>query len=347
MLEPLAIATNRFRFRLAPGARSRLWGRLSALCRSEIPIREAVDFLSSSQTTDSVVKRFIAHLESALRHRSFASAAREWVPPEELLIIEMTQEGRIADGMAQASHIAEVRQKLRSTLVSGLIYPLILLMVGSAALALLPGMALDVMTEVLDPTSWPPVSNSVLAMSRFVAVWGLPLAATAIIILSASIFAAPRWCGRVRSRLDWYPPFALYRQFTGPEVLNAWIALMSTGITRANALGRLEASLPPYLASHIRTMRAGLYRGEPVETALDTGLFSLETIDDLRVYQKAGAFDDNIQRIAASDIARALRRLEASTRTLATLMLLFIGAGAVWVYIGIASVAFSVQSSIL
>ena len=346
MLDNVATAANRLRFRLAPGARARFWGRLSALCGADIAIGAAVEFLLSSRTTDSVTRSFIKHLNTALRQRSFAAAASGWVPPEELLIIEVTQESRIADGMAQASRIAAVRQKLRSTLISGLMYPIILLLVGSIALALLPGIALDVMIEVLDPEDWPPVSVSVLAMSDFIAAWGLPLAAATVMILIASIVAAPRWSGTVRGYFDWYPIFALYRHFTGPEVLNAWIALMTADITRANALERLESNLPPYLASHIRTMKRGLYKGDPVEVALDTGLFSLQTIDDLRVYQKAGVFNENVERFSADDIDRALKRLEASTRVLASLMLLLIGALAVWVYIGIARVAFSVQQSI-
>lgn len=345
MFEQFLNAANRARFRMTPGSRARFWSRMSALCRSEIPIRDAVDFLQSSRTTDPMTRRFIEHLKTALRKHSFADSARGWVPPEELLIIEVTQESRIAEGLRQAAGIAEVRQKLRSTLISGLIYPMILLAVGGGALALLPGLALDAMVAVLDPAAWPPVSVSVLAMSDFIAVWGLPLTAAALAVLIASVTAAPRWSGRLRGYFDWYPLFALYRQFTGPEILNAWIALMSTGTTRDTALMRLEANLPPYLAAHIKAMRAGLYRGEPVEKALDTGLFSHQTIDDLRVYQKAGSFDDSIERISAEDIDRALKRLEASTRLLANLLLLSIGAIAVWVYIGIARVAFSVQQS--
>ena len=131
LLERIVNSANRLRFRMRPGSRARFWGRLSALCRSDIPISTAVDFLQTSRTTDPVTRRFIEHLQSALRKRSFAESARDWVPPEELLIIEVTQEGRLAEGLRQAAGIAEVRQKLRSTLISGLIYPMILLVVGS------------------------------------------------------------------------------------------------------------------------------------------------------------------------------------------------------------------------
>ena len=347
MPEGITSRAARLRFRMTPAARARLWSRMSTLAQAGIGISDVVEFLRTSRTTGRSTRQFVEHLNTAIRQHSFARAARGWVPAEELMIIEVTQESRIGDGLAQASRIAENRQKLRSTLFSGLIYPMVLLLVGTTALALLPKLALNVMTEVLDPAEWPPVSASVLAVSEFIAAYGLVILVTAVSVFIASVIAAPRWSGRLRDRmLAWYPPFALYRQFTAPEVLNAWTALMSAGITRDAALARLEKSLPPYLASHIRKMRAGLYRGDPVDKALDTGLFTLQTIDDLRVYQKVGRFDDNVERIAAEDISRALTRLQASTRTLAILMLLFIGAIAVWVYLGIARVAVSLQQTI-
>ena len=162
------------------------------------------------------------------------------------------------------------------------------------------------MVDLVDPSRWPPVSRSVLIFSEFMSNWGLVCAAAVITLLAASIWAAPRWSGSVRQKLDWYPPFALYRKFTGPEILSAWLALMQSGIQRVRALGQLETGLPEYLASHVRTMRSRLYRGDPVETALDTGLFSVETLDDLRIYERIGDFGEHAERIAEEDIARAL-----------------------------------------
>ena len=346
MLEKLSVSISRIRFRSSSKSRERLWQRICSLSRSGVPIAEAMEFLHESRTHGGVTAGFIEHQRIAIRAGGFSAGAVGWVPKEELIIIEVTQEGDIADGFAQAARIASVRSQLRSTLFSGLTYPTILLLIGGTVVAVLPGFALNVMVDLVDPSRWPPVSRSVLIFSEFMSNWGLMCAAAVITLLAASIWAAPRWSGSVRQKLDWYPPFALYRKFTGPEILSAWLALMQSGIQRVRALAQLETGLPEYLASHVRTMRSRLYRGDPVETALDTGLFSVETLDDLRIYERIGDFGEHAERIAEEDIARALEKLESSTKTLSSMLLIVIGAMAVWIYVGIARVAFTVQQTI-
>ena len=346
MLEKLRVWVSRTRFRLSSNSRQRLWQRIGSLSRSDVPIAEALEFLHESRTIGGVTAGFIEHQRLAIRSGGFSAAAVGWVPQEELIIIEVTQEGDIADGFAQAARVASVRSQLRSTLISGLTYPTLLLLAGGTVIAVLPGYALDVMIDLVEPSRWPPVSRSVLTFSEFMSNWGLVSASAVVTLLAASIWAAPRWSGSVRQKLDWYPPFALYRRFTGPEILSAWLALMQSGIQRVRALAQLETGLPEYLASHVRTMRSRLYRGDPVESALDTGLFSAETLDDLRIYERTGDFGEHAERIAEEDIARALARLESSTKTLSSMLLVVIGAAAVWIYVGIARVAFTVQQTV-
>ena len=345
MFDPVRNRIHRTRFSVASGARARLWQRLGSLTSSEVPITAAVEFLHQSNRSGTAA-HFIEHQRQAMRTGGFSAAAKGWVPQEELIVIEVTQERNIADGFEQAARIASVRSRLRYTLVSSLAYPTILLFGGGAVIAILPGYALNVMIEIMDTSKWPPVSRSVLVFSEFVSNWGLVIAGAVVTLLAASIWSAPRWSGSVRQKLDWYPPFAMYRRFTGPEILSAWLALMQSGIQRVRALAQLETGLPEYLASHVRTMRSRLYRGDPVETALDTGLFSAETLDDLRIYERTGNFGEHANRIAEEDIARALAKLESSTNTLSSMLLVAIGAAAVWIYVGIARVAFTVQQTV-
>lgn len=342
MFDPIRNRIHRTRFSVASGSRARLWKRLSSLTNSGVPISAAVEFLYQSNRS-SAAAHFVEHQRLAMRTGGFAAAAKGWVPLEELIVIEVTQERNIADGFEQAARIASVRSRLRYTLISGLAYPTILLFGGGAVIAILPGYALNVMIEILDTSKWPPVSRSVLVFSEFISSWGLPLVAALVILISASIWAAPRWTGALRRRLEWYPPFVLYRQFCGPEVLTAWLALMEAGTQRIRALSQLESGLPRYLASHVRSMRSQLYQGEPVETALDTGLFSAETLDDLRIYERTGNFSVHASRIAEEDITRALEKLESATKTLSSCLLILIGAAAIWIYVGVARVAFTVQ----
>ncbi len=343
--EQTAQYLHRQRFRSSAHTRARLWMRLASLSRSGVPIAAALEFLCESKVENSVSLRFAMHQRAAIRSRSFSTGAVGWVPQEELAIIQITQEGRIAEGFEQAARMATVRQKLRSTLISGLTYPTLLLCGGSLVIALLPGQALSAMSAVLDQSKWPMVSLSVLAFSNFVSTWGAYLAAALASVLAISVWAAPRWSGPLREQFDWYPPFALYRQFSGPEILSALLALMHAGVQRIKALSQLERGLPKYLASHVRTMRSNLYRGDSVDQALDTGLFSAETLDTLRIYERIGDFATHAERIADEDLERALAKLKRTTKTLSSVLLLGIGAAAVWIYVGIARVVFTLQNS--
>ena len=347
MFERIIHSIHRYRFRMSSSSRARFWSRLASLSQSGIPIAAALDFLCESKASESQSTHFARHQRIAMRSNGFAAGARGWVPQEELAIIEITQEGRISDGFQQAARMATVRSRLRGTLYSGLTYPTVLLFGGGFVVALLPGQALAVMTNILDPSKWPKVSLSVLAFSNFLSTWGALLVTLLIVVLVVSAWIAPRWSGSLRQRLDWYPPFVLYRQFSSPEILCALLALMQAGVQRIKALRQLESSLPEYLASHVRTMRSNLYRGDSVDQAFDTGLFSAETLDTLRIYERVGDFSSHAERIADEDLEQALEKLARATKTLSSVLLLTIGAIAIWIYVGIARVVFTLQNTTL
>ena len=143
MLENLLVLVRRTRFRLSSRSRQRLWQRIGSLSRAGVPIAEALEFLHESRTIAANTSGFIEHQRVAIRAGGFSAGAVGWVPKEELIIIEVTQEGDISDGFAQAARIASVRSQLRSTLYSGLTYPTLLLFAGGTVIAVLPGYALE------------------------------------------------------------------------------------------------------------------------------------------------------------------------------------------------------------
>ena len=342
MLEDQITQIARLRFKFASTARAKLWRRLSTLCDSAVPINTAVEFLAESETKGPAAA-FLNHQAIALKHRNFAAAAAAWVPPEELLMIMITQEDRIERGFTQAARIASTRAKLRGTLFSGLTYPSLLAIFTGVVIAVLPGVALETMMSISDPATWKPISRSVLFFSNFIGSWGLATALVIILALALLVWSAPRWSGELRSRLDWIPIFSIYRQIAGPEVLSAWLALMSAGTQSQRALTTLKAGMPAYLAWHLEQMQNAMYQGQRIEVALNTGLFTKETLDDLRIFQRTGDFSAHGDDIAAADITRALTRIEAATKTLSSFMLLTVGGVAVWIYIGIARISMVVQ----
>ena len=344
MFDSIRTWINRARFRMSSKSREHLWKRLASLADGDVPIAVAMEFLADSRNRDTAYD-FCNHQIVALRTKNFAEAAVGWIPQEELIMIELTQEGRISEGFKQAARIASVRTQLRSTLFSNLTYPVILLFVGATIIAVLPPYAMQMMQEITPVENWPSVSKSVLEFSNFVQNWGLHVLVTLFLLISVSVWAAPRLTGPIRNRLEWYPPFALYRQLLGPEVLVAWLALMRAGVQRLRALDQLSRGMPAYIASHIQIMRSRMYAGENTDIALDTGLFTPETLDDLRIYERLGSFSEQAENVSTADIERTLARFRATTRILSAVFMLIVGGAAIWIYIGIARLAFTLQNT--
>ena len=342
MLERLRIWILRAYFKHSPSIRSRLWTRIGDLAENDIPISTVMEFLFEGKNKGGA-RGFIEHQRNAMRSLSFGQAAQGWASREELMVIELTQEGRIADGLVQAARIASARADLKSTLLSSLTYPTMLAIFAGVIAAVLPPYALNLMSGIIPVEEWPKVSRNMLTFSNYIRDFGWLLIPLILLVLTFSVWLTPRWTGQIRSYCKWYPPFAIYRQLSGPEVLVAWLALMRAGVPRLKALDRLERSLSPYLASHVRIMRSRLYAGAPIETAFDTGLFTAATLEDLRAYERTGTIADKCDQIAAKDIQRTLNNLEKSSRLLSVILLVFIGGMAIWVYVGIAKVALSIQ----
>jgi len=334
----------KIQFRAAAGSRARLWHRISWLSNAGVPIARALEYLHASKTTSRAGLRFISHQRKSMRGVGFADGAEGWIPKEELILIKVTQEGRISDGFRQAARVSEVRAKLRSTVYSGLLYPCLMLFGGGAAVAILPGQALGVMEKMMPVERWPPISRGVHYFSEWIGTWGIPTVFMLFALLGLSVWAAPRWTGATRKAMEWFPIFALYRRFSAPEILSAWLALMQAGVQRVKALAQIEEGLPPYLARHLQEIRARLYRGEAIEAAFDTGLLSPETLDDLRIYERVGNISDHAEKLAEQDIDRGLQQLSAAMKILGGVILTAIGLSAVWVYAGIARVGMILQS---
>ena len=344
-MRTLQVKLAKWWFRASPNARARLWNRLASLTEAKITIRDALMHLSASAVNHGIASTaFVRHQADGINRQPFASAAAGWIPQEEAVMIRLRQEENISAGFRQAERVAGVRATLRSTLIARLTYPIVVFLMASVIISILPRYAMQALTSLSDPSTWPLISRSLLTTSEFIYGYGLLIMAAIIAVFAVLIWAAPRWHGPLRGWLDWNPVFRIYRQVTAPEVLSAWITLVGSGTTNERALQELRDGLPPYLASHVSKMINRLHDGVSIEQAMDTGLFSNETLDDIRIFRVIGRFMENAERIATTEVTRALKRLESSLKILTGVILAVIGVMAVWMYLGMARVTLQQQS---
>ena len=155
------------------------------------------------------------------------------------------------------------------------------------------------------------------ATSTTIQKYGLYLFAGFIGLVLLFLYSLPRWMGVLRRKLDHYPPWILYRDFTGAMLIVSLSTLMRSGVSLRSSLERALRYSTPWLTWHIREILTRLSRpnsssfGEAFQTGVvnqyleDRIQDAAERRDPVEAFVKIGV--GSIDRLAASIEASASR----------------------------------------
>ena len=104
-----------------------------------------------------------------------------------------------------------------------------------------------------------------------------------VISIGLLIYSLPRWTGPVRRYLDRYPPWVLYRDFSGAMLIVSLSTLMRSGVSLRSSLERALRYSSPWLSWHVKEILLRLSRpnsstfGDAFQTGLDMVQLSPDT----------------------------------------------------------------------
>ena len=233
--------------RVKPADLSLMTRQLSALLRAGVPLMQALDMLSRSQSAvalmevvhavrDDVASGMALH-EALARHPSHFSG----------LYTSMVQAGEAAgilDTMVERlAHTLEKNEALRSRVRSALMYPCVVMAVAIAVLVLILVFVVPVFEEVFQSfgADLPWATQLVVALSEGLSSAG-PLAALAV-LLGFWLWQRPqRAQARIQALRDrWLLKLPLLGPLIGTAVVARWAqtlsALLAAGVPLSEALG--------------------------------------------------------------------------------------------------------------
>ena len=233
--------------RVKPADLSLMTRQLSALLRAGVPLMQALDMLSRSQSAvtlmevvhavrDDVASGMALH-EALARHPSHFSG----------LYTSMVQAGEAAgilDTMVERlAHTLEKNEALRSRVRSALMYPCVVMVVAVAVLVLILVFVVPVFEEVFQSFGadlpWP--TQMVVTLSEGLSSAG-PLAALAL-LLGFWVWQRPQGApARIQALRDrWLLKLPLLGPLIGTAVVARWAqtlsALLAAGVPLSEALG--------------------------------------------------------------------------------------------------------------
>lgn len=266
-------------------------------------------------------------LASSLR----ASAAG--VPPLVLGLIEAGEGGSgVAPAVRRAAELSESQAALRSALRSALAYPVLLLIAGAGAVALLTGIVLPRFAIILTDLgqALPPTTRLVLGAAEMARVAALPAVGVAV-----GLCAAWRaWTARENGLQQWHAILlatpvvgSVRRSAATARACGAAASLLESGVPVASALHyAARAAGDAALSRRILAARADVLHGARVARGLGAHDAATPTVVKLvHAGEESGRLAAMLAHAARLEAERASTAVKAAVRLLEPVLLLAFG----------------------
>ncbi|GAB5387230.1 MAG: type II secretion system F family protein [Alphaproteobacteria bacterium] len=332
--------------------RLRIYKKLAGLIRNGVSLQVAMDVLwdqasqEGRKPKDPLAIAIDEWRRSYKDGHPFGQALEGWAPVSERMLIEAGESGsKLDEALDNVIKLATSSKKIKSALVGGLTYPLVLIIAIGAIMYIFGTKVIPAFGQVKDPDTWTGMGAYLAWLSHFAQNYLIFVFAGLIAFVVLFAITAPKWSGRLRSTFDKLPPWSLYRLVQGGGFLMATAALVNAGVAIPEVLRKLRKNANPWMRERIdaclREVNSGANLGEALHRT-GHGFPDKEIVDDLRVYAQLSSFDESLAAVADEWIVEGVEKVDAQAKVLNTIALMLIG----FTIISLVGGLFSIQQQI-
>ena len=260
-----------------------------------------------------------------------ADSLREWIPDQELSIIESCDlAGRPADGFVNAMDIASGTGRISGAVKSTVAVTSYLTLLTVGVVVMFCMMLVPVIIQAVPLSQWNGLQKAVYYFYLLLSDGWWALLLLFVGMVSLVVWSLPRLTGRLRFFLDRFPPWSIYRRIHGAAFIMNVNAMDAAGIPMERAVATMKAS----------TRSAWLYeRLDALERAIPSGEKNLgvalaatdyEFPDDRAIVKLQSLFETrnsegSLKRFAATWLERTVKSVERTGDRLRIVSLLLCG----------------------
>lgn len=328
---------------LTPAVRSRIYDTLALLLDNNVLLVDALTEMYAVASDDGrAPKRAEALMLYECRQmvsegHTFSEAIAKWVGTEEgALIAAGEQSGNLRTAFADAMDLLAAKKQIKSVILSGTGYPLILCGFLCYLLYIVADKLVPSLSSAAPPDTWTGAARLMYLSSVFTTNYGVATL-VAIVVTGVAIWLSfSRLTGNIRYRLDKYWPWSIYRTITGSTFLLNIAVLIRSGVKLHDALHLLGRHANAYLHERIDAAILGTTRGLNLGEALDAAEFDFpdrEAVKLIRLLASRDGFDVALLNYSKAWLQQSVKSVSAAMRVFFFMAILGVGACAVMIVV--------------
>lgn len=316
--------------------RVNLYKRLKSFIEEQFPVYDSlVKFkLRFEKRKDFKAKVIDLWLVKMQNGSSFSEAIEGWVPDAELNLITAGEEGGgLENGLGEAIKFAESSMRIKSAVINGSIYPVVLLVVIIGFIALFSVQLAPTYLKILPLSMWPDMGQRLYAVSKFIINdWWVVLSVISVttVVITKTM---GNWTGPVREIFDKFPPWSIYKTYHSSSFLISLSSMMKSGTPLNDGLKRIKAVSSKWVSVYVAEMMKNLKKGgKNFGKHLDVGLLDEEVAGDVIDYSELGKFEEAIYSIGEKSLEESVEKINAKMGLFKNLMIVMVGAVVMTIY---------------
>lgn len=299
---------------------------LYTLVNDGIPANRAIEMMA--HVTTGISKDVALSIAQKISEgRPLADGMREWFPLGVVEIIHVGEEGgALNETIRSAMNTLGQRTSTFSALMGAITYPLFVIIMGCIVIIYLNETVFVQFKEIKPFEEWPEAGRDFVSLANTLERWWwlVILGAMGIVIFFRSLLN--NYTGELRTLLDKFPPFSLYRRLAAARLMETMGLLVANGVVFKNAIKVMQYQANPYIAYHLSMMEHLLSTGKGnLADVLSTGLIDDEDIMRMRVMAEVKGFEHGLIRMGIRGSEKSNKALKLIGRIVGGI---FLGIGA-------------------
>lgn len=335
-LENFELAFAKLQFDL--NKRAMIYTKIASFSKQGTPVFDTIEMFAEAygkkggDARAPILKRWI---ESMTNGDSFSQAIEGFAPESEIMLIAAGEaNGDLAGGMKKALFVTKAISDIRSAIIGGLSYSLILILTLCGMITMFSIKVIPEMVAIMPIEKWPEVSKGLYHMSTFVKEYGAYVGIGFVLFLIISMKTLGVFKGKIRKVFDYLPPWSVYKAVQSAIFLITLSSMMNAGIQLNNALQKIKDLSPPYIKEFIDEMQFLLSVGEGNGDILDVGLLDYDTALDIKLLGRTADFQSSMMMIGEDSIGQTIKKINVITKMIGTGVLFMIAGFVIFVYTG-------------
>ncbi len=305
--------------RMSNGVRLKIYRKLASLLRNRFSLMNALDlvhsgFSNGGKNPKEPMAIAIASWGRALQNGlPFSEALRGWAPNQERLMLSVGDVSDMEHALLNLIKVTEGSTKMVRPIIGAITYPFFLFMMSVLIIYAIGVWMVPPMLEAAPNVRWRGMALDLVNLSDWIQKNWL-FAFSILPVISLIIYATVgSWTGRLRATFDHFPPWSLYKIFSGISWLLALSALVKSGMPVSTSLRALRRDSNAYLRERIDKTLVFINNGDNLGQALyKTGLDypDAEIVNDLKIYSELDNFEEALENMASEWLDESVYLIE-------------------------------------